>query len=119
MRNRAGGYGEIGLALSSRNQRLSGPEYRSALAIPRALEAARHVVREGQTRPEEVVAAAREVLDAESGLRVDYVEIVDPEALEPVTAIEDEVLLLVAAYAGDVRLIDNTILARPASAPGG
>lgn len=105
---------EDGVALSSRNRFLTDEQRAAAQAIPRALEAARHVVTEGQTRPEEVVAAAREVLEAEELLRVDYIELASKDALAPVPEIAGEVLLLVAVYCGDTRLIDNTLLA-PAS----
>jgi pantoate--beta-alanine ligase len=99
-----------GLALSSRNRYLSAEERQAALAIPRALEGARHVVAEGQTRAEEVVAAAREVLEAEFLLEVDYVELVDSERLQPVEVVEGEALLAVAVRVGRTRLIDNTII---------
>jgi pantoate--beta-alanine ligase len=102
-----------GLALSSRNKYLSPDEYEAALAIPRSLDAARHVIGEGQTRCEEILAAAREVLEAEPLLTVDYVELVHPQTMEPVQLIEDEVLLLVAVAAGDTRLIDNALIKAP------
>jgi pantoate--beta-alanine ligase len=101
---------EDGLALSSRNARLTPEQREAAAAIPRALEGARHVVAEGQQRPEEVIAAAREVLEAEPLLEVDYVELVDKERLRPVEAVRGEMLLAVAVRAGETRLIDNTII---------
>ncbi|HKQ62263.1 MAG TPA: pantoate--beta-alanine ligase [Candidatus Polarisedimenticolaceae bacterium] len=99
-----------GLALSSRNRYLSAEERRAAVAIPRALEAARHVVAQGLHRPEEVVQAAREVLDAEPLLMVDYVELVDAASFDTVASLTGELLLLIAVYAGATRLIDNTEL---------
>jgi len=102
---------EQGIALSSRNAYLSPEEYEAAGAIPRALEAARHVVAEGQTVPEEVLLAAREVLEAEELLQVDYLELVDPRNLEPLSVIDGEALLLVAVHCGSTRLLDNELLA--------
>jgi len=102
-----------GLALSSRNRYLSPEEYEAALALPRALEAARHVIGEGQQKAEEVRAAVREVLDAEARLGVDYVELVHPETLQPVGLVGEQVLLLVAVRCGETRLIDNALIARP------
>jgi len=99
-----------GVALSSRNHRLSAAQRLAARAIPRALEAAQHVVTEGQRKPEEVVEAAREVIDAESELKVDYLELVDPGTLEPLSLLEKEALLLVAVFAGPIRLLDNQLL---------
>jgi pantoate--beta-alanine ligase len=99
-----------GVALSSRNVRLSPEQREAARAIPRSLEAAQQAVTEGERRPEVVAAAAREVLQVESLLRLDYVELVDRKSLEPVAQLEGEVLLLVAVYAGEVRLLDNAII---------
>jgi len=101
------------VALSSRNSYLSPEEYEAAKAIPRALQAARHVVAEGQTASEEVLLAAREVLEAETLLRVDYLELVDPRRLAPVSVVEGETLLLLAVHCGSTRLLDNEMLAPP------
>lgn len=102
---------EDGVALSSRNRFLSEAERTAAQAIPRALEAAGQAVAEGRTKPEDVVAAAREVLEAEELLRVDYIELATKDAMAPVSEIAGEVLLLVAVYCGETRLIDNVVLA--------
>ena len=100
-----------GLALSSRNARLSPAEREAAAAIPRSLKAAQQVAAEGQTRPEEVILAAREVLEGEPLLSIDYVEIVDAETLAPLSLIESRALILVAVRCGEIRLIDNEVLA--------
>jgi pantoate--beta-alanine ligase len=104
---------ERGLALSSRNKYLTPAFYEAALAIPRSLEAARHVVGEGQTKPEEVLAAVQEVLAAEPLVKIDYVELVDPKTMEPVELIEGPALLLVAAALGETRLLDNATISPP------
>lgn len=101
---------EDGLALSSRNRKLSPQERAVALAVPRALEAAKQVVADGQQQGDKILAAAREVLESQDGLRLDYVELVDPKKMVPVSEIEGEALLVVAAHAGATRLIDNTVL---------
>ena len=102
---------EDGLAFSSRIVRLSPEERRTALAIPRALEAARQAFKSGRPHADRVLGAAREVLDAEEGLELDYLELVDGESFEPVSEVVGERLLLVAARVGRVRLLDNTVLA--------
>ena len=99
-----------GLALSSRNVYLSPEERESALALSRALEAA-------GSAPDDPVRAAREVLDAEPGVRLDYLELVDPCTLEPVTGPYPAALLAVAAWVGTTRLIDNVVLAVQARTP--
>jgi pantoate--beta-alanine ligase len=99
-----------GLALSSRNAYLTEEERHVALAIPRALEAARAAVQGGEQRAEAIVRAAREVLGTEPELVLDYLELVDPDDLGAVSQLEHEALLLVAARVGATRLIDNTQL---------
>jgi len=100
------------VALSSRNRYLSGDDRRVAGAIPRALEAAKRALAGGAAEPAALVAAARTVLEAEDGIEIDYVELVDPDRLEPLAQVEDEMVLLVAAAVGPVRLLDNTLLRR-------
>ncbi|MBD3868483.1 MAG: pantoate--beta-alanine ligase [Acidobacteria bacterium] len=98
---------EDDVALSSRNANLSSGERRSARAIYRGLFAARAAVEAGERDPEAVVRAAREVVEAEEVLRVDYLELVDGELLRPVPAVEGRMLLVAAVYAGSTRLLDN------------
>lgn len=98
------------LALSSRNRLLSPEDRAAARAIPRALEAARRAVADGQRLSERVVAAARAVLDAEERLKVDYVALVDPQELRSIEQVDGETVLLVAAQVAHTRLIDNTFL---------
>jgi len=102
-----------GLALSSRNRYLAPEEYEAALALPRALEAARHVVEQGQQRTDEVRTAAREVLEAEPRLTVEYVELVNPENLQSVALVGQAVLVLLAVRCGETRLIDNALISKP------
>jgi pantoate--beta-alanine ligase len=85
-----------GLALSSRNVFLSPEERRSALALPRALQAGLAAHRSGA----DAVRAARAVLDTEPGLRVDYVAEADL----------DGPTLAAAVVVGSTRLIDNVLL---------
>ncbi len=99
-----------GLALSSRNAYLSADERAAARAIPLALAAAREAHGAPGATVDAVGAAARGVLDAEPGIRVDYVEIVDADTFEPATSLDGPRLLLVAAYSGRTRLLDNTAL---------
>ncbi len=99
-----------GVALSSRHVYLSAEERAAARAIPRALAAAESALAAGERDPAKIAEAAREVLQAEPLLRVDYVEVVDAGEMLAVESIEGEALLVVAAYAGATRLIDNAVL---------
>nr|WP_310524753.1 pantoate--beta-alanine ligase [Polymorphobacter sp.] len=103
-----------GLALSSRNMYLSVDERRRALALPKALIAARDALRGGamlesgrEAAVAQVLAAAHLAL-AEAGFnRVDYVELVDGEALTPLDALVPGARLMAAGVVGTTRLIDN------------
>jgi pantoate--beta-alanine ligase len=100
-----------GLALSSRNVRLRGAERERALALPRALDAARGAVAGGERDPAAIAAAARTAMSA-VGVQPEYLELVAPDTFAPVRRIGSErVLVAVAARVGDVRLIDNELLA--------
>ena len=98
---------EDNVALSSRNINLSSGERRAARAIHKALSAARVAVDAGERDPEAVVRTAREIVEAEKILRIDYLELVDAELLRPLPAVEGRMLLVAAVYAGATRLLDN------------
>lgn len=102
---------EDGLALSSRNVHLSASERKSALALSRALFAARDAARNGASAPA-VVESGRAVLDeaarASAGLRVDYLAALDPASAQPVPDhYRGDAVIAVAAHVGATRLIDN------------
>jgi len=96
-----------GLALSSRNVRLSPDDRVASLALQRALRAGRACVERGERDPVRVVAAMTAVLVAEPLVTPDYAAVVDPHTLRCPTEVRGEVRLLVAARVGAVRLIDN------------
>jgi pantoate--beta-alanine ligase len=99
-----------GLALSSRNVRLSDAERVAALALSRALAAGRAALAAGERAGAALAGAMRAVATAEPLLELDYAVAVDAATLEPVDAIDDPaaVRLLIAAVVGPVRLIDNS-----------
>lgn len=95
-----------GLAMSSRNRRLSAEERRRALALSRGLFAARELAAGGERSARTLEAAVLTELAAEQ-LTVDYATLVDAATFRPVTALDRPTVLAVAAHVGDVRLIDN------------
>jgi len=101
-----------GLALSSRNAYLSPEERRRALSLSRGLKAAQALLREGTREAGALVGAVRRELEA-AGLREDYVALVDAEQLRPLVTVApgQAARLLVAAFSGTTRLIDNMPLA--------
>ncbi len=107
-----------GLALSSRNAYLSPADRAAATVLVRALERARVLVEEeGETDAARVEREVREVLGREPRVRVDYVALVEEEDLRPVERIDGPVLVALAAWLGDTRLIDNVVV-RPPSRGG-
>ncbi len=98
-----------GLARSSRNAYLTPAQRPAALALSGSLEEAGAAVAAGRRLAAPLLAAARQRLAA-AGARVDYVEIVHPETLQPVAEAAPGSVMLVAAFVGTTRLIDNRVL---------
>jgi pantoate--beta-alanine ligase len=99
-----------GLALSSRNAYLSPAESKAAVALSISLRWAERAVGAGERDAAKLVAGIRSVLEGEPLARIDYVEAVDPETLEPVAEIRGDVLVALAVFFGATRLIDNVRL---------
>jgi pantoate--beta-alanine ligase len=103
-----------GLALSSRNVRLDDHGMEKALGLSKALHFLADQVKLGEALD---VSAARDIIRAHENVELDYLEIVDPDTLTPLTdeqlavPLEREALALVAAWVPPVRLIDNMLLA--------
>jgi pantoate--beta-alanine ligase len=97
-----------GLAMSSRNAYLSPEDRQRALALSRGLTAAQALCRAGTREASALLGVVRRELEA-AGLREDYVELVDATSLTPLPAVTpgQTARLLVAAFAGSTRLIDN------------
>ncbi|UWZ84900.1 pantoate--beta-alanine ligase [Occallatibacter riparius] len=99
-----------GLALSSRNVYLSAQQRHQALALSRAIGTVESLVGHGQHNVATLIEAAEAVFGAEPDIRVDYITCVDWATLEPVETAAPGTLFAVAAWVGETRLIDNTIL---------
>ena len=93
-----------GLAMSSRNVRLSPAERQAAAVLYRALEAAQS---SDQTAARVRVDIARRIIAAEPLARIEYIEIVDSDTLAPVATVDRECRMALAAWFGQTRLIDN------------
>jgi pantoate--beta-alanine ligase len=98
------------LAMSSRNAYLTPEQRCDALALSRALAAARKNFSCARSA-EELVRVATKIL-RRPGIAIEYVEVVDAETLEPAASLEAPVLMAIAARVGKTRLIDNVVLAR-------
>lgn len=100
-----------GLALSSRNKHLSTDERQIAPAIYRALSLAGAQIAAGERSPATLRQDALLLLQQYPELRVEYLELVHPETLQPVVEITGRVLIAIAAWIGSTRLIDNILVA--------
>jgi pantoate--beta-alanine ligase len=98
---------EDGLAYSSRNQYLSAEERKQAAVLYKALQNAASA---GKKSAADVAAVARKIITEAPMARIDYVEVVDAENLRPVEMVGPNSVLLLAAFFGKTRLIDNVRL---------
>lgn len=99
-----------GLAMSSRNRRLTPPQRAAASSISEGLRAAaeRHAC--GERDPQVILALAVGPVAAEPLARLEYLALVDPDTLSPVDSRIEQALLVTAVWFDDVRLIDNQLL---------
>ena len=96
-----------GLAKSSRNTYLNAAERQAALVLSRSLAEGKKLLEAGETDAQTVCARITEVINAEPAARIDYVQAVDADSIEPVAAVNGTVLFAIAVYIGKTRLIDN------------
>ncbi|MGH7582473.1 MAG: pantoate--beta-alanine ligase [Gemmatimonadales bacterium] len=99
-----------GLAMSSRNRYLNPAERRAALALPNALRAVVRAWEQGETDAARLAAVAEALLRGESAISVDYVAVVDANAMAPVPEATAGTIVAAAIRSGSARLIDNVIL---------
>lgn len=99
-----------GLALSSRNVYLNAQEHKSALVLSHSLNRVRELFDRGERESAKLIAAGNEEFSKENRARLDYLEIVDPDTLEPIVNILRPALIAIAAFVGNTRLIDNLVL---------
>lgn len=99
-----------GLAMSSRNAYLTAEQRRQALVLHRSLVEVEAQFHRGESSATSLIEAGKHVLQNEPEVRMDYLEIVNPETLEVIERVDDRALVALAAYLGSTRLIDNVVL---------
>jgi pantoate--beta-alanine ligase len=99
-----------GLAMSSRNAYLTAEQRKSALVLSRALRRVQQAFDQGERNAAKLIEAGKQVIAEEPWVRLDYLEIVDPETLEEVEIMSSKTLIAVAGFLGTTRLIDNVII---------
>ena len=105
-----------GLALSSRNRQLGAADRGSATALYRALREAEHQISRGVRDVEVIKREAAAHVFQEVTLRLEYLQVVDPDDLQPVERVTGPVLVAGAIWIGSTRLIDNLLCGPPAEA---
>ncbi len=101
---------EDGLALSSRNSYLDIEERKAAVCLFKCLQKAEKMIRERERNSRRIIQAMERIIHSEPLARMDYIEIVDLDNLDPLDKIEGVVLVALAVFIGEVRLIDNMIV---------
>jgi pantoate--beta-alanine ligase len=99
-----------GLAMSSRNQRLTPDGRKSAAVLYRALKKGKGIADLGEKDAQKVLGEIRKVLESERRVRLQYLEAVDADTLQAVGEMKPGTLLALAAYLDNVRLIDNIVV---------
>lgn len=98
-----------GLAKSSRNAYLCADERKAALVLSRAVRAGEAAVRAGERDALALKRLMCGIIEDEPLARIDYVEVVDGQTMQPVERLGSSVLVAMAVYIGSTRLIDNFI----------
>jgi len=104
-----------GLAMSSRNAYLDAAQRKQALVLKRSLKRVGELVDAGEMAANKLSCAGREEFAREASVRLDYLEIVNPDTLDPVEDVSGGALVAIAAYVGGTRLIDNLLIERISS----
>ena len=99
-----------GLAMSSRNRYLEGPDRAAAPVLFKALSAAKHAYDQGERSAEKLRGIVRTTVEAEPRAQLQYVSCADYESLEELETIRGKSLLSLAVLIGNTRLIDNFVL---------
>jgi pantoate--beta-alanine ligase len=99
-----------GLAMSSRNRYLNAEQRQQALVLYRALTRIQTAADRGERDALKLIETGKSVIAEQPQVRLDYLEIVDRESLDPVDDISRGALVAIAAYVGPTRLIDNIVL---------
>lgn len=96
-----------GLAMSTRNQNLSPDERQQAVILRKALLQAQETLNGGEQSGKLIREQVERLISSVPLARIDYVETVDPDTLQPVDEVDDGMLMAVAVFFGSTRLIDN------------
>lgn len=101
---------EDGLARSSRNVYLNMEERQAALILSKTIQLGQQMVQQGTRSASQLLAAMKASLESEPLARIDYVEAVSMDTIQPIDTLQGQVLVAMAVFIGKTRLIDNFIV---------
>jgi len=99
-----------GLAMSSRNARLSKNQREYALSLIKVIKKVQTLLKNGETNSNKLIRHAVDLVNSQPGADIDYINICDPETLDDISVIDRPAILALAVRIGEVRLIDNMII---------
>jgi pantoate--beta-alanine ligase len=99
-----------GLAVSSRNQYLTGRQKKDAAYIYKALKKSKSLIKAGTTKSKTTISEMKKILHQVPSIKIEYISIVDAETLQDVEKLTGKVLIAVAVKIGSTRLIDNILV---------
>ena len=101
---------EDGLARSSRNVYLNKEERQAALILSKTIQLGQQMVQQGTRSASQLLTAMKASLESEALARIDYVEAVSMDTIQPIDTLQGQVLVAMAVFIGKTRLIDNFIV---------
>ena len=101
---------EDGLARSSRNVYLNKEERQAALILSKTIQLGQQMVQQGTRSASQLLATMKASLESEPLARIDYVEAVSMDTIQPIDTLQGQVLVAMAVFIGKTRLIDNFIV---------
>ena len=99
-----------GLAMSSRNKYLNSDERKVAPTLYKSLVLAKQLIKSGERDVEKIKTAMRTLINDSKLFKIQYIEAVNAETMQPLQRISGHVMIAVAAYLGSTRLIDNILV---------
>ncbi len=99
-----------GLAKSSRNTYLSETERQAALVLSKAVFLGQDLMKNGERNADTIINKMSDLINKEPLAKIDYVQLVDADSIEPLAGAKGRVLVAMAVYIGKTRLIDNFIM---------
>ena len=101
---------EDGLAKSSRNTYLNAEERKAALVLSKAVFKGEELIKNGEKNSDVILNTMKDIINSEPLAKIDYVQLVNADSIEPLATAEGRVLVAMAVYIGKTRLIDNFIV---------